>query len=89
MLTITLSSLLVLLLWTLALAALFGSASGAVIGLPPASVAHILGPRPAQQAKPSQWTGTVHSCAAVPSLAGPAVVGHLIMRYQSYVPVQV
>jgi MFS family permease len=87
-LTTTLPSLLIL-LWTLASAILFGSASGAVIGLPPAFVAHILAPRPAQQAKLSQWTGMVYSYAAVPSLAGPVVVGHLITRYRSHVPVQV
>lgn len=43
----TLSSLPIPLLCTLAFA-VFGSAFGAVIGLSPASVAHILGPRPAQ-----------------------------------------
>lgn len=31
----------------------------------------------------------VYSCAAVSGLAGPVVVGHLITRYQSHVPVQV
>ncbi|OCL14077.1 hypothetical protein AOQ84DRAFT_359223, partial [Glonium stellatum] len=96
-LTTTISALLILLLWTnahtpataLAFVALFGAASGAVIGAPPASVAHILGPTSARQARLGQWTGMLFSVSAVPSLAGPVVVGHMVTRWKTYIPVQV
>lgn len=85
----TVGSLLVLILWTLAdtvnaaigFVVVFGVFSGAVIGLPPASVAHILGPDPAAQAKLGQWTGMMYSCAAIPALIGPVIAGHLITEF--------
>lgn len=83
------ASLLVLILWTLAdtvaaaigFVVVFGIFSGAVIGLPPASVAHILGPDPAAQAKLGQWTGMMYSSAAVFALTGPVIAGHLITEF--------
>ena len=87
----TIASLLVLILWTLAdtvksaiaFVVVFGIFSGAVIGLPPASVAHILGPDPAAQAKLGQWTGMMYSCAAVFALTGPVIAGHLITEFKN------
>lgn len=85
------ASLLTLILWTLAdtvkaaiaFVVLFGVFSGAVIGLPPASVAHILGPDPAAQAKLGQWTGMMYSCAAIFALTGPVIAGHLITEFKN------
>ena len=83
------AALLVLCLWTtaktvpaaIAFVVLFGIFSGAVIGLPPASVAFILGPDPLAQAKLGQWTGMMYSSAAIFALTGPVIAGHLISRY--------
>jgi len=85
------ASLLVLLLWTMAktvpaaiaFVVLFGVFSGAVIGLPPASVAYILGGDPAAQAKLGQWTGMMYSASAVFALTGPVIAGHLITTYNN------
>lgn len=86
-----------LLLWTMAynvpsaiaFVVLFGIFSGAVIGLPPASVAYILGPSPSAQAKLGQWTGMMYSCSALFALTGPVIAGHLISHFgQNYVTVQ-
>lgn len=91
------ASLLVLLLWTMAdtvpaaiaFVVLFGVFSGAVIGLPPASVAYILGPHPSAQAKLGQWTGMMYSCSAVFALVGPVIAGHLISDFgKRYITVQ-
>ncbi|KAF2085415.1 MFS general substrate transporter [Saccharata proteae CBS 121410] len=90
------SSLLLLILWTLtpnlasciAFVVLFGIFSGSVIGLPPASMAYILGPEPSRQAKLGQWTGMMYFFAGVPSMAGPLVAGHLITEYKTYLTVQ-
>lgn len=90
------ASLLVLILWTLAsslpaaiaFVVIFGAFSGAVIGLPPASVAYILGPTAEAQAKLGQWTGMMYSCAAVFALTGPVIAGHLITEYSTFVTVQ-
>jgi len=90
------ASLLILILWTLvenvagaiAFVVCFGIFSGAVIGLPPASVAYILGPDPAAQAKLGQWTGMMYSTSAVFALTGPVIAGHLISRYDDYLTVQ-
>jgi MFS family permease len=91
------SSILVLCLWTvatklshaLAFVVLFGAVSGAVIGLPPASVAYILGPDPRKQAKLGQWTGLLYTCAAPFALTGPVIAGHLITEYGgNYLTVQ-
>jgi MFS transporter, MCT family, solute carrier family 16 (monocarboxylic acid transporters), member 10 len=91
------SSILILGLWTLstklshalAFVILFGAVSGAVIGLPPASVAYILGPDPRKQAKLGQWTGLMYTCAAPFALTGPVIAGHLITQYGgNYLTVQ-
>ncbi|KAF2863396.1 MFS general substrate transporter [Piedraia hortae CBS 480.64] len=57
----------------------FGIFSGAVIGLPPASVAHILGPDHIN--KLGQWTGILYSSSAIFALTGPVIAGHLITAY--------
>ena len=91
------ASLLVLVLWStadsvksaIAFVVTFGIFSGAVIGLPPASVAYILGPDPAAQAKLGQWTGMMYSTSAVFALTGPVIAGHLITKYdQRFITVQ-
>jgi MFS family permease len=97
------SSLLVMILWTLAgstsaaiaFCVLFGMASGTVIGLPPASVANILAgtyntpeTKHSRNAKLGQWTGMMYSFAAVPALTGPVIAGHLVTTYSTYVTVQ-
>ncbi|KAK5161575.1 hypothetical protein LTR04_004167 [Oleoguttula sp. CCFEE 6159] len=95
--TVTLlASLLTLILWTLtstlaagiAFVVLFGIISGSVIGLPPASVAYILGPGPHQQAKLGQWTGMMYTSAAAFALTGPVIAGYLISRFGNYYTVQ-
>lgn len=98
------TSLLTLILWTLAnstVAAIafcvfFGISSGTVIGLPPASVANILactytspGTKHFRHQKLGQWTGMMYSFAAIPSLAGPVIAGHLVTQYNTYITVQV
>ncbi|KAM3422425.1 hypothetical protein BST61_g2776 [Cercospora zeina] len=90
------ASFLTLILWSLAsgfpsalvFVVTFGAFSGAVIGLPPASVAYILGNTPEAQAKLGQWTGMMYTCAAIPSLVGPVIAGHMITRYSTYITVQ-
>jgi MFS family permease len=91
------ASLLVLLLWTMAktvpaaiaFVVLFGIFSGAVIGLPPASVAYILGQHPEAQSRLGQWTGMMYSSAAIFALTGPVIAGHLISHYgDSFLTVQ-
>jgi len=95
--TVTLiASLLILLLWTMvetvagaiAFVVCFGVFSGAVIGLPPASVAYILGPVPAAQAKLGQWTGMLYSTSAVFALTGPVIAGYLITEHGNFLTVQ-
>lgn len=83
------ASAFVLLLWTLAGTAgaaiafvvLFGAVSGAVIGLPAASVAHILGSKRSERAKLGHWTGMMYTAASPFALAGPVIAGHLLRRY--------
>jgi MCP family monocarboxylic acid transporter-like MFS transporter 10 len=106
------SSFFVLLLWTfstttgtaLSFVILFGMVSGAVIGLPPASVADILGHCPTQQAKVwsvstqiriltniqqlGQWTGMMYSVAAPFALLGPVIGGYLITKYNTFLTIQ-
>lgn len=90
------ASLLTLILWSLtnslpatwAFVIIFGAFSGAVIGLPPASVAYILGPDPKAQAKLGQWTGMMYSTAGIPALIGPIIAGHLISEYGTFLTVQ-
>ncbi|KAK8197009.1 major facilitator superfamily domain-containing protein [Phyllosticta capitalensis] len=89
-------SLLVLILWTLTTTfagamgfiTFFGIFSGALIGLPPASMAYILGKAPARQAKLGQWTGMMYTAAAIPSLIGPIIAGHLVSEFEDYITVQ-
>ncbi|KAK5172814.1 uncharacterized protein LTR77_002934 [Saxophila tyrrhenica] len=83
------ASLLVLCLWTtaktvpaaIAFVVLFGIFSGAVIGLPPASVAYILGLSPEAQSRLGQWVGMMYSSSAIFALTGPVIAGHLISAY--------
>lgn len=97
------SSLLVLILWVLAgsttaaiaFCVLFGMTSGAVIGLPPASMGNILNctyntpeTKAIGHSKLGQWTGMMYSVAAVPALAGPVIAGHLVTVYSNYITVQ-
>lgn len=90
------SSIFILLLWTfanktgtaLAFVILFGVVSGAVIGLPPASVADILGHDPVQQSKLGQWVGMMYTVAAPFALAGPVIGGYLISQYGTFLTVQ-
>jgi MCP family monocarboxylic acid transporter-like MFS transporter 10 len=85
------ASLLVLTLWTtaktvpavFAFVVLFGIFSGAVIGLPPASVAYILGLNPEAQSRLGQWVGMMYSSAAIFALTGPVIAGHLISVYDN------
>jgi MCP family monocarboxylic acid transporter-like MFS transporter 10 len=91
------SSALCLFLWTfsstlaptLVFAILFGAFSGSVIGLPPASMAAILGPEPERQARLGQWTGMMYTAAAPFALVGPVIAGHLVTEYNSYLGVQI
>ncbi|KAI7219170.1 MFS general substrate transporter [Hortaea werneckii] len=83
------ASMLCLVLWTLAktvpaaiaFVVTFGVFSGAVIGLPPASMAYLLGPNPEAQARLGQWTGMMYSAAGIFALTGPLIAGHLISAY--------
>lgn len=84
------ASLLLLAVWTtaktvsaaIAFVVVFGVFSGSVIGLPPASVAFILGTHNAEaQAKLGQWTGMMYSASAVFALTGPVIAGQLISSY--------
>merc|ERR1711939_629113 len=52
-----------------------------VIGLPPASMAYLLGPNPEAQARLGQWTGMMYSAAGIFALTGPLIAGHLISAY--------
>ncbi|KAH7138077.1 major facilitator superfamily domain-containing protein [Dendryphion nanum] len=97
------SSLLVLILWTLtgstsaaiSFCVFFGMFSGAVIGLPPASMANILKctynteeTHHLSHSKLGQWTGMMYSIAGIPSLAGPIIAGYLVTKYNTYITVQ-
>lgn len=98
-----LSSLLCMVLWSLAgsttaaiaFCVFFGMTSGTVIGLPPASMANILSGtystpehKHLSHTKLGQWTGMMYSMAAIPSLVGPVVAGHLVTQYKTYITVQ-
>jgi MCP family monocarboxylic acid transporter-like MFS transporter 10 len=98
-----LSSILILAFWTLvgstsaaiAFCVCFGMTSGTVIGLPPASVANVLActyrtpeTKRFAHSKLGHWTGMMYSAAAIPSLVGPVVAGHLITKYSTYLTVQ-
>ncbi|KAJ6263879.1 hypothetical protein Dda_0016 [Drechslerella dactyloides] len=91
------SSLLCLLLWTsarglgaaLAFVIIFGAFSGSVIGLPPASMAAILGPDRTQQAKLGQWTGMMYSISSFFALTGPLIASHLLIKFHTFHTIQV
>ncbi|KAF2459343.1 major facilitator superfamily domain-containing protein [Lineolata rhizophorae] len=91
------ASVLVLALWmtvssvgmTVAFVILFGIFSGVVIGLPPASVANILGKCRKQQSKLGQWVGMMYTIAAIPALLGPLIAGQLVTSFNSYRTVQI
>jgi MCP family monocarboxylic acid transporter-like MFS transporter 10 len=93
------ASLLVLLLWTLAksteaavvFVVLFGTVSGAVVGMPAASIANILGSSRRDHAKLGHWTGMMYTVAAPFALTGPVIAGYLLRSYghmKSFLPVQ-
>lgn len=97
------ASILTLILWSqagsqtdaIAFCVVFGIFSGMVIGLPPASIGHILSrsytePDNIQFAKKKlgHWTGMMYTFAAIPALTGPVIAGHLITKYDSYITVQ-
>lgn len=97
------ASLLTLILWTLAgsekdaiaFCVVFGVFSGMVIGLPPASIGHILNctymtadTKHLAKKKLGHWTGMMYTFAAIPALTGPVIAGHLITQYNTYVTVQ-
>ncbi|KAF1988349.1 MFS general substrate transporter [Aulographum hederae CBS 113979] len=85
------SSILIYFLWTfaktmatgMAFSCIFGAFSGAVIGLPPASVANILGKSKERQSKLGQWTGMMYTISAIPALVGPVIAGHLITEFDN------
>ncbi|KAK3620969.1 hypothetical protein LTR22_025397 [Elasticomyces elasticus] len=90
-------SILLLAFWTTAktvataigFVVVFGVFSGAVIGLPAASMAFVIGKRDTQaQAKLGQRVGMMYTMAAIPALIGPIIVGHLITRYNSFLTAQ-
>lgn len=88
--TVTLiAGALCLLLWpfaksippAIAFVLLFGAFSGSVIGLPPASMAAILGPSREAQARLGHWTGMMYTAAFPFALSGPVLEGWLSRRF--------
>jgi MFS family permease len=84
------SSLLLLLLWTFAtnvgaafaFVVIFGAFSGAVIGMPPATIANIIHhAHDTDHSRMGHWTGMMYTIAAPFSLTGPVIAGHLISEY--------
>jgi MCP family monocarboxylic acid transporter-like MFS transporter 10 len=91
------SSILVFVWWTLAnsvgaamgFVVVFGAVSGAVIGLPPATVANIISRSPGvDHSRLGQWTGMMYTMAAPFALTGPIIAGYLITKYDKYITVQ-
>lgn len=88
------ASLLVLCFWTaltnvagaVTFAVLFGAFSGAVIGLPPASIMFILhhDNKGADKLRVGQWTGMMYTFAAVFALIGPIISGAIIQTTGKY-----
>lgn len=74
----------------LAFVVLFGMVSGAIIGLPPASVANIINlSQGVDQAKLGHWTGMMYTISAPFALVGPVIAGHLITQFNNnYLTVQ-
>ncbi|KAK0290543.1 pre-rRNA processing [Friedmanniomyces endolithicus] len=68
---------------------IFGMFSGAVIGLPPASMAFIIGKTDKlAQARLGQRVGMMYSIASLPALVGPLIAGHLITQFGTFLAVQ-
>lgn len=96
--TTFISGILVILMWPLtkrtsaaiAFVVVFGAFSGAVIGLPPASVSWILeGMGRKHISKLGQWVGMMYSIAGLAALTGPIIAGHLISEFgNNYLTVQ-
>ncbi|KAF2427717.1 MFS general substrate transporter [Tothia fuscella] len=94
----TIGSILLYAFWTnvntiaaaLAFVIFFGAVSGAIIGLPPASVAHIIKLSPdAELSSLGHWTGMMYTVSAIPALVGPIIAGHFITRFNNnYITVQ-
>lgn len=91
------SSILVFAWWTLAdnvksamgFVVVFGAVSGAVIGLPPATVANIISRSPGVDlSRLGQWTGMMYTIASPFALTGPVIAGYLITKYETYLTVQ-
>ena len=83
-------SILTLVMWpltssittTIAFSVVFGIFSGAVIGLPPASMAEILGKEdPQRQKKLGHWVGMMYCGASPFALTGPVIAGYLVSKY--------
>ena len=81
------ASLLLLAMWTtvnnvagaFAFVVLFGAFSGAVIGMPPATIAHIIHHAPdTDHSRMGHWTGMMYTIAAPFALTGPVIAGYLI-----------
>ncbi|EPS39645.1 hypothetical protein H072_6574 [Dactylellina haptotyla CBS 200.50] len=91
------ASFLCLFLWTFAkslpaalgFVVVFGAFSGSVIGLPPASMAAILGPDPTQQAKLGQWTGMMYTISSFFAFTGPIIAAHLFTKFDNYLTIQI
>jgi MCP family monocarboxylic acid transporter-like MFS transporter 10 len=91
-------SLLVYVQWTfantvgkaLAFVVMFGIVSGAIIGLPPASVANIIDlSEDVDHSKLGQWTGMMYTMTSLFALTGPVIAGHLVSYYgNAYIAVQ-
>lgn len=91
------SSILVFIWWTLATSVgaafgfvvVFGAVSGAVIGLPPATVANIISRSPGvDHSRLGQWTGMMYTMASPFALTGPVIAGYLIKRFDNFITVQ-
>lgn len=84
------ASFLLLAMWTtvnnvagaFAFVILFGAFSGAVIGMPPATIAHIIQHAPnTDHSRMGHWTGMMYTIAAPFALVGPVIAGYLITRF--------
>lgn len=68
---------------------LFGMFSGAVIGMPPASMMFILERDPkANKNRVGQWVGSMYTFAAIWALTGPLIAGALIQETGAYLGMQ-
>merc|ERR1712000_732415 len=86
------ASILLLAMWTtvntvagaFAFVILFGAFSGAVIGMPPATIAHIIHHAPdTDHSRMGHWTGMMYTIAAPFALTGPVIAGYLIQHYEN------